>query len=219
MRMPDWLSRALIYDAIKIIVMAVVGLLMAELRARGLGVAEPILYGLAAAACVGILIAAVQYFISQRLEEPPIDTANVETHIRTWLDNFHLGVTKTEDSDSYFSLGVDTRSGRKLSINRPKNYDRYICILWHWAIPSSEQERLRRLSEPATKLLTRELRMEMARSKIIFVIGTPLTNVVLERLIPITSNLGEHEFIEALNEIEFGAALIRGKVMEIVEQS
>ena len=34
MRMPDWLSRALIYDAIKIIVMAVVGLLMAELRAR-----------------------------------------------------------------------------------------------------------------------------------------------------------------------------------------
>jgi hypothetical protein len=102
------------------------------------------------------------------LPKPRLQTTieNVETNIKTWIDNFGMSIKKEPGQESYFSYVVTPPNGIPISVRRTKTQDRYIILRTGIGISSEHQRMLAQLSEEQQSRIFDELLLELARINI-----------------------------------------------------
>jgi len=170
--------------------------------------ADPMLYGLAGAACVAFL-----YFAATGralLARPDTTPGNVEKNIRTWLDNFGLAVKKEVDPTMYFRLTVTLVNGNPLLVARPKARDHYLTFQSNLTLSPEHQAMMERMSGAQTERVLEELALELGRLQIGHAIQwPPFTGVMLIRLVPITADYTEAKFAASLDEMDLAINVAR----------
>ena len=164
---------------------------------------------------VSLVFAVLLTMMVFRTGETAVTPESVEGHIRTWLDHFGLS-SRTDNSgaaqEDYFRLVVTTRGNQTLMVVRSKEFDRYVVMNGTLRLATSSQELLGRVPAPRLVQLVRELRLELARAKLVSTINASVREPVnitvrIDKRLPITSDLTEDVFISGISELEWGLAL------------
>jgi len=153
-----------------------------------------------------LLILAVGLFLKWR--ETKVTPRNVQHKIRQWLDTFNLSHRVHNFAPWHFTLVV-TFNDLPMFIGRPKILaGRYILIQARIrGVIEENMSAFERLSQSERSQFYRELALETARARISFN-WEDLTNITINRYIPITDRLSESEVIETLNDIYLSAVVI-----------
>jgi hypothetical protein len=205
-----WLWQDFLSNAIWYFLILLGGVVLTFLKKRGSAWFAPALYGLVGCSLVAVIVYSVVALNNiPPKKSPPVSPDNVEANIRTWLDRFGLSVAKGPDeSDTIFSLFVTLRNGVGITIWRPKSLDRYVVLATLVSIKPSDQDVVNQLSPEETARFTARIRAEMARVKLIYTAESPLRTITLQKRIPITDNLTEDVFMQAIDEVNSAALLV-----------
>lgn len=151
-----------------------------------------------------------------------ITTENVEAHLVQWIDAFHFSRQKLPDaSDRYFTYVVTTESGGRTSVIRSRlaPFDHYLIMQTGITVDQENATRLHELSQRNSDLLIRDLRIEMARFKIGFMnIQLPLTTITLEKQLPITTDISEASFVQALDDVDSARVLLASVITKDLDE-
>jgi hypothetical protein len=201
------------------------GLLFARLRSKHAEKAPIALYGIVGAACVAILIYTVMgrevFSFRQSVE---ITTDNLEEHVKLWANGLGLGVSSTAAiPDAYFADTVTLRNGIPVTVSRAKSRPRFLQFQSTLSIVPEHQVALAKLTVAEAGIVMQEILLELARSKINYEIaitqplGTQptlaLQGIAILRAVPITSNLSEGAFTQALDDVDAGITIARAALV------
>lgn len=210
---PDWIWHGLVTNLGSEFIIFGGGLLLTILRVKKPNIAVPVLYGVATIALLSIIVFVFTGRFIFSTEQPQTNTENVESNIRTWLDDFGLTVQKQDIQNSYFTLLVTMHGGDHVFILRPKDHDRFIGFQGNVQAAPEHVAIINKLSKKDADLLVDEVGLELSRSKISYSIGgEPFKIVTIQRLVPITASLTESSFIQYLDETESGMNLVIASV-------
>jgi hypothetical protein len=140
-------------------------------------------------------------YIQSRIEM--VTPSNVETHLRSWLDAFQLGVQEVSNPESHFTYIVSLNNGTKLFIERSKSHDRYLSLTAHLVPNQSTKEIIAKLTQDQKHHLKEELRLYLSSSRVAFVIADQLSDVLITSSVPITPTLDEYTVIDRINNMDF----------------
>lgn len=193
--LPNWLADAGILLG---------GLILATLayfNAKFPRLVQAVLYGLVGICLLSITVLAFRAMAVLQEEPTQVTPENVEAHIRTWLDHFKLDTRKLSHADSHFAYEVTLKTKVVVTLKRLKDFDNYITLLVVLEPSKSQKVLLEKMKVEKRNLLIREMKRELARSKVESWATPPLENVFLQLRVPITSSLTEAIFIERLVDI------------------
>jgi hypothetical protein len=161
-----------------------------------------VLWGLVGAALVAVILAAwaVLTRIPKRL--PETTPENVESNIRAWLDTFQITTQRITEVNGIFALLVTLASGMKIVIMRPRLYDKYIQMESATRMSDHDKKRFEALPPEEQNIFGAAFSVELARTGMGFTMDLLSNNIVLSRRIPITPNLNEGSFMEALEALD-----------------
>jgi hypothetical protein len=209
--MPDWLLQSLFSRVVwEVLLMLGVGGVLGYLKANMPELAPRILYGLASATCVGILLFAFTGRAILSKAPPEITVDNVEQNIRTWLDTFKVGEQVESDETAYFTYAVTLANGNHVIVARSKGRDHYITFTASVMVSADHASLLAKMDANEAQQIEDEVDLDLAMFKIgRTMIGSPLKGVLIIKSVPITSSLTESEFASALDEMDNGLAVAR----------
>lgn len=133
---------------------------------------------------------------------PETTPENVEGNIRSWLDAFLITTQKINEPNAMFGLLVTLQSGMKIVIVRPKDLNRYIQMETAIVMSPDDKARFDALSKEEQNIFGATLSVDLSRTGMGYVMDLPNNSVVLSRRIPITANLNESAFMEALEALD-----------------
>jgi hypothetical protein len=216
----DWLWQGVVGNLVAAVLILAGGTMLAYLRAKNPRWFGVILYGLVGSSLVAVIwIAFIGIII---LSKQPTQTTleNVEPYIRAWMDRFSLTVQKEVDQSSHFSYRVIIPQNINVSLKRTKAHDRYITIETGVNISPEDQpiqSIIAKLSEEQSRHVRNELILEMARLNVQWNVSTlPLKDILLLKLVPITSNLTEDVFFTHLIEMGNAVFVARASIIRAV---
>jgi hypothetical protein len=207
--MPDWnwLWQAATWDWVLV---PLGGILLAYLRKKNPNWAGVLIYGLGGSAFIALIIFALMGRPMLSRPKPQTTTDNVEANIKTWADDLSLSVQKQTDNNFSFVVGIGLPSGRMVQVGKPKQRDRYLQFQGNMALGPEHLAFLKKMTLPQMERVSDEINLEMARSKIGFlIVGTPFKGIVVTKGVPITSSLTEDSFAASLDEIDSSMLLAR----------
>jgi hypothetical protein len=155
----------------------------------------------------------------QTANRDQVTTENVESHVREWLDTAELGPHKVPDSNFFFKFKTEAIKGNPpIYIGRTKEGDRYLTIFSKIGFSDEDKTSFGSLSKSEQGQFYEKLRVEIARSKIGYIIeGLPFAITVLKR-VPITKDLTEATFLDRIDEVGFAAVLVNDTIeLELAE--
>jgi hypothetical protein len=161
-----------------------------------------VLWTLISAALITVIVAAFE--IWRRLPKPTTEVTpeNIEANIRAWLDSFRLGVKREENPDALFTIIASLDNGMPILIWRPRLLDRYIMVEGHIRISPDDKAIFDSLPEEEKAVFAMRLSVELSRDSMGFVMNLAQTNdIVLQRRLPITTDLTESNFMTAVDEV------------------
>jgi len=171
---------------------------------------SPILYGLAGSAFIAMIMFALMGRPMLSRQKPQTTPENIESNVKMWADNFSLGIQKQTDDKFSFLYAIALPSGRAVLVGRPVQRDRYLQFQGIMPISPEHEAILEKLSPPQLERFTDEVNIEMARSKMGFLlVGGPIKGVIVTKAIPITNSLTEDSFVAYLDEIDSSMMLAR----------
>jgi hypothetical protein len=220
--MPDWLLESLLSRVIwEVLLILGVGAVLGYLKAKLPELAPRILYGLAGATCVSILLFAFtgRPVFSKAPSETTVD--NVEQNIRTWLDSYGVAVTKEDVPNSFFAYGVTLRNGVPVQVLRPKDRDRYIGFRVDVAVGPQDRAAFDKMSSEQQRHVLEDVTLEMTRSKATYDLVPPapqLQKLMIIKTVPITNALTESSFATALDEMNVDALLASKSIVMAIER-
>jgi hypothetical protein len=167
--------------------------------------ATPLLWGLAAA----LMMALIVVIVRANLRLPPKrlipNTKNIADCLRTWLDNFNYGIKNSPDPAAHFCFLVTTESERKMLVARLKEDTNSEYVFIKAIIGPSPEEiaSLNKLTDAQRARLLLVLKLELSRRQIGYRgLVFPPNDFFIFKRIPISTSLTEDEFIKALDEVE-----------------
>jgi hypothetical protein len=217
-RAMDWLNGViqgilgtLIYD---LLLAAVVAGAIAWLRSKQSRWASPVLYGLGAFTAV-LLIAYT--FIGHGLllkQKPETTSENIEDNVKAWTSALGLGTQSVPVADTYFAYKITLANGNAVVVARGSKEKTGYLQFEIGVVPSPEHQAiLATLTKDQADVVTQEVTLELARSKIGYTMAGPdaqhlMQAVILMKAVPL-ANLNEATFAAALDEVDSAVSLIR----------
>jgi hypothetical protein len=156
-----------------------------------------------------LIFIAASYYLWQNSRITP---ENVEPRIREWLDAFSLATRVLNEPAHHFAYEVTAHTGIPLVVLRTKEHPRYITLISKMSLGPEHADLLNQLSKSDQKLFRHELILEAAKAKIGYQSDTAFENVIIEKRLPITSDLSEANLIDAISEVHFSALVILNTV-------
>jgi hypothetical protein len=138
---------------------------------------------------------------------PQVTPDNIDTHVRTWLDNFSVSSKRINYPDSHFAYQVTFSGERNILVSRLKRFDKYLTLSVGLVLIPQYKALLDNATEEQKAQLKHILTLEMARFKTNSELSPTLQSMRIIRRIPITSNLTEGMFIEILAEVQLAGVL------------
>lgn len=172
--------------------------------------ARPVFYGLISAS-LPLMI----YFclvITRRIPKQKITPSieNIETFVRTWLDNHKVTVKVDPHQDFYFRYRITLDSGCYLTVVRSRlEYKDYVQILCDLGMRGDDQKLLEQFSEQERIALIFDIQMELARAKVGYSgLVYPPQNFILFQRVPIYPTLNEFVFMNMIGNVEAARNLV-----------
>ncbi|MEK7995251.1 MAG: DUF2299 family protein [Planctomycetota bacterium] len=188
--------------------------MLAWLKRKGWPWATPILYGLGAFSLIISGLIGLQWWL-RPIEKPPerITSANVEAHIRDWLDAFGLGVQRQEGSASDLVFAVTLHNNNHVMVSRNRQRDRYITLQGKINVSAEHAAIIAKVPAGQAMRLYDEITLEMARSKVGFAVvttppGARVQAVVVTKGLLIDDLTGDI-LAKGLDEIDSGMVLAK----------
>lgn len=178
------------------------GAVLALLKAFVPNLFTLVLWGFIGAALVAVILVAwaVWTRIPKRL--PETTPENVEANIRTWLDAFQVTTQRVTEPSAIFAFLVTLTSGMKSVIMRPRLFDKYIQMESAIRMGVDDRARFDALPQEEQSVFAATFSVELSRTGMGFTMDLPNNNFILCRRIPITPNLTEGNFMEALEALD-----------------
>jgi hypothetical protein len=142
----------------------------------------------------------------------PVTTENIETHVRAWADDFGFGYRRVPEQDiateAIFAIRITLPSERNVVVFRPKSRPKYLNVQASIKPGREHQEILSTLSEARAQELTEEVRLELTRAGLDFLLTGKLERIVIVQRLPI-EGLTEYAFMAAVDRVAIGQVLAR----------
>jgi hypothetical protein len=213
--MPDWVKSILegvFGNLLAELVLALgISALIALIKTKKEKWAGPVLYGLTGFVLVFVLGSALTGNAPLSTKPQLITSENLEPNLRTWLDNFHLSVTKREDPNSFFSFDVVLRGGQGLTLSRHKNLDKYLALAAGVTPGEDITDKYNHLTDDQRTEIAEDLNVELGRARLSFAFNLP-KQIVIESFIPITPNLTEYDVIKTIGDFDGSILLVRSSM-------
>jgi Uncharacterized conserved protein (DUF2299) len=222
--MPDWVYAFLeaVFAHLLWELLLALGMagLIAYLKATKDKWAGPVLYGLSGFVLVFILGFTLTGHAPLSKEQPQTTSENVETNIKTWVDEFALGILKQSDPDAIFEYMVTLHNGTFVRITRTKEKDTYLTFSERLTVSPADKAVLTSLPVEEQKQIREALELEAARQKMANSIeGFPVVEaLVLSKSIPITNNLTDVTFANYVDEMDSANVACRDALRLAVER-
>jgi len=137
-----------------------------------------------------------------------ITPANVRSRVREWLDAFGYSYQVVPWDQWHWGFGV-TLQDLVIFVARTKGHSDHLVFTTTIAPMTAEQrESFNALSGPEKEKFYRQLALETAKAKIRFYSDPSLSEVRIEKGIPITSKLAAADVVDGISEIYFSATII-----------
>jgi hypothetical protein len=163
---------------------------------------------------VATFVACAAVIILKRIPKPsPMpNEENIESYIRTWLDNHRMTITKDPSPATYFRYRIQlSPDNEQLTIFRMRDENpEYIQVYTDLGLKGEEGEQiLSRFSQNEINQILFEIKLELARAKVGYSgLVIPPTDFKIFRRVLIHSTLKESEFISAISEVEAAIHLV-----------
>jgi hypothetical protein len=132
---------------------------------------------------------------------------NVQIRVRQWMDTFHwASQEEPHGNEVYFAYVATLANGRKVRIERTKEFPQYITFSGSITSDKSAQELVDRLSQLERNRLRWEVSLDLSRARIAMFVDENLRLIVVSTRVPITPTLSEAEFISRVDDIDFAIA-------------
>lgn len=196
------------------------GALIAVLRHYYPNEAPVVLYGLAGATSIAVLLYAVRGHAVFSLRER-VTPKNVEEKIKKWSDALGIGVAKPDQQlpESLFSLRLTLKSGTPVAALRMKNRPEILQLQNQLTFSPEHQAAIGQLAPAQAAKLIDKINIELARSKIGYTIGVlvPLGSVenpqntifTIVKGVRINDELDRERFVQYVDEIDSGTSLVK----------
>lgn len=158
---------------------------------------------LAGSALAGVIVASLTLLRRLPKPAPEVTTDNAEANIRAWLETFRVG-TKTHDIDqSKFAIEITLENSFKSLIHQPKALGaRYVLIESFLEIGKEDKVEFDKLPIQEQAVFGAQLKVELAKTGMGFGMDLAKNKVSLNRRVPITANLNEGTFMEAIEVMD-----------------
>jgi hypothetical protein len=167
--------------------------------------ARPALYGVLTFAALQLGIASVRVG-NALVKAPAITVSNADDVVADWSREFGFKLQerpKEKDEDeSVFKYEIEDHVGRKLTINQWADKKRYLNFSVN-VVPSTESaETLKCLTPEQATIVLSHLRTELAKMNTEYDGAEwPLAKVRVQRSIPISDEMTENEFFDAVQDV------------------
>jgi hypothetical protein len=200
----NWFIRGLITNWVSALVIGAGGIIVAFLARNASLWATPALYGLGGSALLAVSIYAGKAIARLPAKRHLIDPNNVEKEVRSWLDNFRVGVRNAPIPEAYFRFIATMDSGTKIIVGRLRTELSGYILLRAEVIPSPEERRMiAQLSGEEVMNILSEIKLELARARVGYSgLVIPVGTIALFKRIPLTAALTEDLLINRLEEME-----------------
>jgi hypothetical protein len=190
----------LIAGVIQWLVPLVVALLLGYLKLKGSDLVQPVLYSLIGMLLVGLI--SLTFRLPELLRrQPAITTANVDAHIRDWLDHFKMSSGHIDVANAVFALVVTIHDENKVTVFRLQDKSQYVIVQAVLQFNTRDEELIKRLSSLEQKHLRLMLTSELAKLNVGFGIAMPNSITVVVRT-PITDTFSEATFMESIDRVD-----------------
>ncbi len=168
---------------------------------------KPILLGLGAWALGAFIVLAMDAVRRLPPRRPIPDLSNIESLVRDWLDRFGVGVKRDPVPTAFFRFFVTLGSGTSLYVGRGREgISDYLLFRADLAPTTKQVESIEALSEKNKLRLLYRIRLELSRARLGYDgLHLPVAkNFNISKRVPIRETLTEHEFMQAIDEMEAG---------------
>ena len=178
------------------------GALLALLKSLAPNLFIYALWGLIGSALTAVIV--VAFIVLKRIPKrlPETTPQNVESNIREWLDVFRLTTQRLQEPSAYFGFLVTSPSGMNMVILRSREFDRYVLLRGGLNIAPEDKKNVDALSDEEKGRLVSRLTIALSRSGMGFEMDWPGNRIALTRRLPITANLTEASFMEAVEAMD-----------------
>jgi hypothetical protein len=153
----------------------------------------------------------------RQIHTSDVTTANVESYVRTWLDNFGVTTQKMPKSDQFhFGYLVTYSDAIPVYVFRVVSRDQYLTVQGTITVSKEHKEVFNKLSEAERKRFIHELRSEISRAKIHTKWTLPFEEVTVAKLLPITT-VAEGELIKQMDEVHSNVLLVIDTINLLLE--
>lgn len=169
-------------------------------------VAMAMLVGFAAAATIAMLGRAAALL---RAHSPRTDR-ELELAVRDWSDRVAQSVRRIDKPDRFFAYALELHGKINVLVERQHREPHYLLMSGALMISSDVKTGLEKLSSVERQRLMAELRVEVSRRPINWGGFEEMPNrLVFESRTPIATDLGEHDFVRAVRDVQSSMILIK----------
>jgi len=140
---------------------------------------------------------------------PRITPENIQTHVARWAERFRLNPRSVSLEEAHFTFDITLKSGLSIRIMRLKASENYLSLISKFGLTPDEKTFLEKLAPHILPRVKKVLAQELARAKIAYFLQDFPSYVAVHRLLPVTSNFSEADFIKGIDEIESAMTLAR----------
>ena len=201
-----WLFQAIVAHWVILTLGFAGAAVLAALKKYWPSVAGPVLYGAAGFALVVMSLSTLKELgvVNTLMQEPPIQSdENLEETIRGWADSFGWGTRPLQIENALIAFEVTLfNNAVRISVIQRERLKGFLSIGINIVLSDDQREQFYDLEQDVADLLVRTLRIEMSRMGMNFSnIDVPLTRVSLEKKLPITGSLAQHEFLSTVSQV------------------
>jgi hypothetical protein len=201
-----------VYDILKVAIMAAITIGLSRLNSKYPTWGSHLRYGLTTFALLAVLLFSFTgHAVFYTPPTPPaqVTPENIESYVHQWIDHLGLGYTNIlGDPTENFGLLVQVQDIGSVVISRPKSpWDNYILIIGNLDPSPAQLTVLQKMPQAQIVRLNDTISLEMARTGVAYR-PIPPFRAHFEKRIPITPDMTEYSFANALEEVENAQVLV-----------
>ena len=170
----------------------------------------PFFYGLIASSL--FLIVCFVFLLLKRVPRRQVipSSKNIESCVRTWLDNHKVAVKNDPYPEGYFRFRVTLDGGVILTILRSRSdYPEYVQISCDLGIRGENIKLLEQFTEDEKTEILFDIKRELARARVGYSgLVNPPENFMIVRRVPIYPTLSEFAFMSMIYDVEAAVNLV-----------
>ena len=156
-----------------------------------------------------------------RLSKLEVGVEDIESNVVRWSETFGFATRKGDpNTATYFSRVLTLTNGIPVTVVRPKEQGNYLVLASSLGLSPEHREKMLRLSASERTTVLRTVLLELARARIGYNISADnlVPTILVSKRVPITSQLTEAVFVDAVLELESALTLARESLVLKLEE-